>query len=70
MIDPGQCVNMLAYLHGLIDPHDPLNPKFAHVQAQIDGIVEAMSEITAMSVPAILVPIHDAQLISSSADQE
>lgn len=56
---------VLAYLHGMIDPMDPHNPKFAIVRAHISKIQEALSTIEqkktglAFRVPVGSLPGHE-----------
>ena len=42
---------MLIWLHGQIDPHNPRDPKYAELWKQIDAIRQAKADIMAAQPP-------------------
>lgn len=66
--DFSSCDDALVYLHGQIDPHDRLNPKYAHVRAAIDALAKAKADILARQAPALILKHVEISREGDSAD--
>lgn len=66
--DFSSCDEALAYLRAQIDPHDRLNPKYAHVRAAIEALVKAKADIYARQASVLILKHAEISRECDSAD--